>query len=114
MTLAPVIWSSSAMRSSRLAMSVNSVSGTIGHAALKAIEGFQGREGMDILMDPALDHFFASVREEAVLVAERLTGQRWYLRRPNERADWHIKEVKEWWKQYRESFLREHPPLPEK
>ena len=83
-------------------------SGTIGHASLAAIERFGGREGMDVLFEAAMGQGFASVREESVLAAERLTGEQWFLRRPNERAEWHIKEARAWWKANRERFLREH------
>src|SRR6185503_16454617 len=81
---------------------------TVGHAALKAIERFGGREGMDILINAGLDHFFASVGEEAVLVVQRLTGERWFKERENERPSWHTKEIKAWWKENRAKFLEKH------
>jgi len=81
---------------------------TIGLAALEAIEKFEGREGMDVLVDAGMAHPWAAVSEEAVLVFQRLTGQEWFKDRENERPSWYEKDAKAWWKANREKFLEEH------
>jgi hypothetical protein len=68
----------------------------IGLAGLKAIEGFDGSHGLDVLAGAALDHPWAAVRNEAVRTAERITKQKFV-------ADDRVQEgafaeaVRKWW-----------------
>jgi hypothetical protein len=79
---------------------------SIGLAEIEAIERFRGKEGLEILVEGALDHPWALVREEAVLAMQRITGQKWYQGERNERAVWHIEDVRKWWKSQGEEFVR--------
>lgn len=89
---------------------------SIGLAGLEAIEKFGGREDMELLIKGGLDHPYAYVRMEAVLTAERITGQKWYMGERSERPDWHLDKVRAWWAKEGVAFVaaRRAAPGPEK
>lgn len=74
-------------------------SGTIGYAAIQAIEQFQGVHGLDILVEHGLNHLWGNVNAEAKRAVERLTGQKWP---ENER-----KAVIAWWKANGAAFVEQ-------
>lgn len=81
---------------------------TIGLAALRAIEQFEGRHGMDVLMSAGLDHPYAGVANEAMLTAQRLTGEQWVPTGTRSQARNFKDEAKAWWENNGETFRTEH------
>jgi len=78
---------------------------SIGFGALKAIERFEGKHGMDVLMASALDHPWAAVANEAMLIAQRITGQEWLPEGSNHQPRNFSNDAKAWWKKNGQSFL---------
>jgi HEAT repeat protein len=96
--------------------------------ALRAIERFDGREGMGMLIKAAgfFEHFrslgdadrrhgreapafaddYREISREAVLTAERITGQRWCKGKSNEQPEVYGKEVQEWWREHGAEFVK--------
>ncbi len=70
---------------------------SIGFGALKAIERFEGKHGMDVLMTSALEHPWAAVANEAMLIAQRITGQEWLPKGSNHQPRNFSDEAKAWW-----------------
>ncbi len=58
---------------------------SIGRAALKAIERYQGAHGMEALVKGGIHHPWGRVRDEALLTFERITGKKMS---PGEIEDW--------------------------
>jgi hypothetical protein len=81
---------------------------TIGLAAVRAIEQFEGAHGMDVLMTAGLDHDYAAVKNEAMLAAQRLTGQEWVPPTSRVQPRSYADQARDWWKIHREEFLRKH------
>jgi hypothetical protein len=79
---------------------------TIGLAAIQAIEKFEGREGMDVLVDAGFEHPWAAVNEEAILAFQRLTGQVWCKDPQHERASRYSKDAKQWWQENGAEFIK--------
>ena len=80
---------------------------TLGYAAIAGIERFQGRHGLDVLIESGLDHSWARVSQQAVLSVERIVGKKWFQDRKNERPDWHGDSIKEWWAENKTEVLKE-------
>ena len=76
---------------------------TIAFGALEALEKEGGRDAIDAVVKGGTTHSWAAVREEAVLVTERMTGKKWYKNQEHERAEWHGKDIREWWSKNRAS-----------
>lgn len=70
---------------------------TIGFGALLALEREGGTTAIDAVIHGGTKHSWAAVRAEAVLTAERMTGQKWVTGGSKDRADFHDEEVREWW-----------------
>ena len=79
-------------------------SGLLGESGLVVLAKEGGRESLDRIIREATRHPHAAVREQAVLVVERLTGKRWYMGQEQERAEWHAEEIREWWTGERETW----------
>ncbi len=77
---------------------------TVGFGALAALEREGGRNALDVIIMGGTTHGWAAIREEAVLTVERMTGQRWYQHQENERAEWHGKDIRQWWQANRDSY----------
>jgi hypothetical protein len=80
----------------------------VAFAAIRAIEQFEGREGMDVLFEAGLEHPWAAVRNESLLAIQRLTGQAWYKDDDRNQPGNFAKEAQAWWKQNRDEFLAKH------
>ena len=67
----------------------------IGFAALKTVEKYDGKYGMEYLVEDALDHDWAAIQNAAVLVAEKVAKKKWTddKSQPRNYSD----EVKKWW-----------------
>lgn len=78
---------------------------SIGFGALKAIERFEGKHGMDVLMTSALEHPWAAVANEAMLVAQRITGQEWLPEGSNHQPRNFSDEAKAWWQANGKEFV---------
>ena len=72
-------------------------SGFLGESGLKVLAKEGSKESLDRIIMDATGHPHAAVREQAVLVVERLTGERWFQGHEHERAEWHAKEIRDWW-----------------
>jgi hypothetical protein len=77
---------------------------TLGESALAAIEQFQGREGMEVLVLAGLEHPWANVRDDATKVFQRTTGQSWKDAPTRGRVE---SNIKAWWKEHGEEFVKE-------
>jgi hypothetical protein len=78
-------------------------SSNIGLEAVNAIEKFQGKHGMDLLMSMALE---SSAGNEALLAAQRLTGQTWLPPGSNHQPRNFREEAQAWWKEHGEEFKK--------
>ena len=78
---------------------------TVGFGALAALEKEGGKEALDAIISGGTMHSWAAVREEAVLTVERMTGKKWFRNQENERAEWHGKEIREWWQKNRDTYV---------
>ncbi|MEM1084575.1 MAG: hypothetical protein AAGI48_10720 [Verrucomicrobiota bacterium] len=72
-------------------------SGFLGESGLAVLAKDGSKESLDRIIREATGHPHASVREQAVLVVERLTGKRWLQGHKHERAEWHAEEIRDWW-----------------
>jgi hypothetical protein len=82
-------------------------SGSIGFAALEAIDIHKDKEGvMDILVAGGMDHHWGSVREEAVFLFERITGQSWTKKNPHVQPYSFSVNAKEWWQANGKEFMK--------
>lgn len=79
-------------------------SSTVGFGALAALEREGDKAALDAIIMGGTRHSWAAIREEAVLTAERMTGRTWFQNEENERAEWHGKDIREWWKKSRDSY----------
>jgi hypothetical protein len=77
---------------------------TVGFGALAALEKEGGKEALDAVINGATEHSWAAVREEAVLTVERMTGKKWFQNQENERAEWHGKDIRDWWQKNRDTY----------
>ncbi len=77
--------------------------------ALSFFEKLRTREALDLIITKVTLHDWAAVREESVLTIERMTGKTWFKNQENERAEWHAKDIREWWDKNGAAFQ-----LPEK
>jgi hypothetical protein len=83
--------------------------------ALRAIEKFNGRQGLDILVQAGLDNPDSLVQKKALLLFQSITGQDWYddsrdqkLRRLLDKdldLSRPIAEAKKWWRQHGAEFV---------
>jgi hypothetical protein len=80
------------------------------YGALEALEREGSKSALDSVIMGGTMHAYANIREEAVLTAQRMTGRKWFQEAENERAEWHGKEIREWWQQNRDSFIPPPPP----
>lgn len=80
---------------------------SLGYAGLAAIEQYRGAYGMDALVNGAFEHSWAAIREEAVVVFERITGHVVWNRAPHSRSSWYIDDAVAWWEANGENFVRE-------
>lgn len=80
---------------------------TIGFAGLEVIERLNGAHGMNALVDGAFGHPWAAVREESVLVFERITGHVVWNRAQGSRSSWYRKDAKEWWAEHGAEFVEQ-------
>ncbi len=78
----------------------------IGYAAIRAIENFGGREGLDVLVEAAPEHPWRLVDVEAVLAVQRITGRTWCKDPEHEWADNHSSDVKKWWRESGAEFIQ--------
>ncbi len=78
---------------------------TVGFGALAALEREADKAALDAIIFGGTNHNWAAIREESVLTVERMTGQKWYQNRTNERAEWHVKAIREWWQTNRNSYV---------
>jgi hypothetical protein len=87
----------------------------ISYDALKALEGQGDKAALALIIEGAVNHDWALVREEAIFTVERMTGEKWYVpehEMPEEvramedfqRSQHYGRQVAEWWKEHRETF----------
>lgn len=77
---------------------------TIGFGALKALEKEGTKRTLGVMITAGTEASWAAVREESVLAIERMTGKQWYMSRKNERAEWHGKDIRQWWAENKDTF----------
>jgi hypothetical protein len=75
-------------------------------AVLRAIERFDGKYGMDLLMTSGLDHNYAAVANEALLAAQRISGEEWIPEGSRFQPSKYADEARAWWKANRDKFER--------
>ncbi|MDC0936253.1 hypothetical protein OAS39_08185 [Pirellulales bacterium] len=79
----------------------------IGMGALRAIERFDGHHGMDMSMAAGLEHNYAAISNEAIVAAQRITGQKWIPEgsrfQPRKYAD----DAQAWWVENGQAFKAE-------
>ena len=73
-------------------------------AMLRAIERFEGKHGMDLLMTVGLDHSYAAVADEALLTAQRIAGETWIPEGSRFRPTKYADEARAWWEHNRDQF----------
>ncbi|QDS96801.1 hypothetical protein [Adhaeretor mobilis] len=73
-------------------------------AAIRAIERFEGKPGMDLLMSAGLDHHYAAIANEAILAAQRISGQQWIPEGSDHQPRNFSDEAKAWWQKNRDRF----------
>ena len=83
--------------------------------ALRAIERFNGREGMDILVEAGLDSPDGHIQEKSLLLFERMVDQNWYSKDRNgglaqfaeddQELSGFIKDAKKWWREHGPEFV---------
>ena len=78
---------------------------TVGFGALAALEREADKAALDAIIVGGTQHSWAAIREESVLTVERMTGRKWYQNQKHERAEWHGKDIREWWQTNRESYM---------
>ena len=92
----------------------------ISYDALRALEAQRDKAALEAIIEGAVAHRYAGVREEGILAVERMTGKRWnksedeMSEEEREMFDFRLsehyaKQVAAWWEANRESFS-----LPEK
>ena len=84
-------------------------------AALAAIERFNGREDMDILVEAGLDNPDDSIQEKSLLLFERMVNQNWYSKERNgglaqfaeddQELSGFIKDARRWWRKHGAEFV---------
>lgn len=72
-------------------------------AALKAIEKYSGEQGVDILVYSALSRP-SLVREEAAILLQRLSGQRWLPDEGVQHSREYASDAASWWKENKQAF----------
>lgn len=77
---------------------------TIALNALSVLEQQADKAALDAIINGATKHDYALVRERSVLSVERITGLKWYKNGEEERAEWSAPDIREWWKQNRDSW----------
>ena len=75
------------------------------HAALRAIEKFDGREGMDILVQAGLDNSDDSVQNESLLLFQQITKQEWYKMFDGQEPRQFVGDAKKWWREHGDEFI---------
>lgn len=80
---------------------------TLGLSALACLERQGDRDGLDRIISDGFSHPWAHVSGEAVLAVQRITGKTWYKGMKNEREDWYIKDIREWWKEAKATWKPE-------
>lgn len=78
---------------------------TVGFGALAALEREADKAALDAIIMGGTVHSWAAIREESVLTVERMTGRKWYQNQEHERAEWHGKDIREWWQTNRETYV---------
>jgi hypothetical protein len=73
---------------------------TIGYGAVRAVERFGGRHGLDLLIDHGLRHPWAAVCSEAERAVERITGRQF----PEEGRG---QAIRAWWKEHGPAFVEQ-------
>jgi len=79
----------------------------IERSALRAIELYRGRHGMDLLMSPVVLDRSSHIQREAVVLAQKLTGQQWLPSRATQETGTYSTDASNWWKENRETFMRQ-------
>jgi hypothetical protein len=77
---------------------------TIGFGALKALEKEGTKRALGVMITAGTEASWAAVREESVLAIKRMAGKQWYMSRKNERAEWHGKDIRQWWAENKDTF----------
>ena len=77
---------------------------SISVAVLRAIERFEGKYGMDLLMTSGLNHKYAAVANEALLTAQRISGEEWIPEGSRFQPIKYADEARAWWKANRDKF----------
>jgi len=75
----------------------------IGLAALKAIEKYGGKYGIDVLIYSALRRP-SLVQQEAAILLQRLSGQRWLPDENVQHSRSHASDAANWWKESKQVF----------
>jgi hypothetical protein len=78
---------------------------SIAFGALEALEKKGDRASVDAIVFGGTEHMYAAIREESVLVIERLTSKKWYQNGENERAEWHGEAIRKWWRLNRDKYV---------
>jgi len=76
-------------------------------SALRAIELYRGRHGMDLLMSPVVLDRSSYIQQEAVVLAQKLTGQQWLPSETTRETRSYSSDAARWWKENRETFMRQ-------
>ena len=72
--------------------------------ALSVLEKQRTKKALDLIITKGTTHDWAAIREESVLTMERMTEKTWYQNGENERAEWHAKDIREWWGKEKQTF----------
>jgi hypothetical protein len=67
-------------------------------AALGIVRACGGKHGFQFVIEDALEHEWASVKNEAVMVAQDVTGKRWAPAEGGPQLRYYADEVRAWWK----------------
>jgi hypothetical protein len=78
---------------------------SIGYFAIKGIEKFKGKHGLDILVENGMNHPWGGVRDEAVLAIQRITSQKWY-NGGNESPSRYKETIEKWWLENKSEILK--------
>lgn len=77
---------------------------SIGLALIRAIERFEGKHGMDLLMSSGLDHDYAAIANESLLAAQRISGEQWIPEGSRFQPVKYADDARSWWDQNRDRF----------
>jgi hypothetical protein len=74
-------------------------------AALRAIENFNGREGLDVLVEAGLSAPDEAVRQRALLLLQDITDEKWYDAMKDQDLSKSVTEAKKWWREHGAEFV---------